>query len=475
MDTNEYDVVESLGEEVQVLRAYGVGIDCHSKFIQVCVLVPVAGVVRRFEHEFSTHWPVLTAARDWARDVLKKHAPASDGALTYTLESTGCYHLPVLRAFGGLPTVVNPMLAAPGRRKTDVLDARMLAGLAITGQWPASFLVNDTVQELRVIFGRRREAVRIRTRISNQVNNVLLRFGHTFGVEGSIRTAQGRAIVEDLVAGTVPNLPGVCPAGIPTSFRGILSMQLADYDRESERVKAYQKEAWAAALAAEWAIFGGVLVPGKELIPNLLTVPGVGPVTALTWLTEVVTPARFHNAKQLVAYIGFDPSLKVSAGKVSSHMRRKGNVNMHRELGQAAGALIARRREKFGQWGYALSKRQNAGGWKKACSAVGRKMALSLYYVHGKNEPFSYDAYESTWSINVPFATLEDMGLVRYKTCLEAGGFYHSLEIADRINDVPAVKGVGVKCLKQIQLWMQENSKKRRPPRPAPQPQPPSR
>ena len=46
----------------QVLYDYGVGIDCHSKFIQICVLCQFCGQVRRAEKEFTTAWDDLVCA-----------------------------------------------------------------------------------------------------------------------------------------------------------------------------------------------------------------------------------------------------------------------------------------------------------------------------------------------------------------------------------------------------------------------------
>jgi hypothetical protein len=51
--------------ETQVLGTYGVGIDTHKQFIQVCVLVRNGETVDRFEREFSTDWTSLCNARDW--------------------------------------------------------------------------------------------------------------------------------------------------------------------------------------------------------------------------------------------------------------------------------------------------------------------------------------------------------------------------------------------------------------------------
>src|SRR5579859_4770792 len=150
---------------------YGIGIDCHSKFIQVCVRTSMAAEAIQ-EREFSTDWRDLLAARSWAVAALIADCPGfrREGPLRYTIESTGCYHLPVIRAWGGVPSVVNPLLAAPTRRKTDRLDARLLAYHAITGLWPPSFLACDQLQTLRVLWNERIEGRRVAVRCSNRLN-----------------------------------------------------------------------------------------------------------------------------------------------------------------------------------------------------------------------------------------------------------------------------------------------------------------
>ncbi len=139
-----------------IIRPYGVGIDTHSKFIAVCVLIKQDGNVVRFEKNFPTAWTSMLKARDWVVSKLPNVLP---NLLEYCIESTGCYHLPVLQAFGGVPSVVNPMLAGATHRKTDKLDARMLAQQAMTGMWRRSFLARPEAQVLRVLWAARTEAM----------------------------------------------------------------------------------------------------------------------------------------------------------------------------------------------------------------------------------------------------------------------------------------------------------------------------
>jgi hypothetical protein len=101
----------------RLLAPYGVGIDCHSRFIAVCVYVADPPTYHRAESEFPTSWDGLKRARDWALDILAAHGQSVPGAtLRYTLESTGVYHLPVCLAWEGVPSVVNPTLASRAHR-----------------------------------------------------------------------------------------------------------------------------------------------------------------------------------------------------------------------------------------------------------------------------------------------------------------------------------------------------------------------
>lgn len=79
----------------------------------------------------------------------------------------------------------------------------------------------------------------------------------------------------------------------------------------------------------------------------------------------MVISTRFKTSKQIVVYCGCDPSLKVSAGKVTSHSCRKDNETLHTSLIKAASILIQRRSEPIGKWGYNLYKCNSKDGWKK--------------------------------------------------------------------------------------------------------------
>jgi len=468
------DVLEMLdaenGAEVRPLYDYGVGIDTHRDFIQVCVLVKAGDKIRMYESEHRTAWQGLVNAGKWIRETIrKKSIPTIEPEpLRYTIESTSTYHLPVIKAVKGKPCVVNPVLAGMYKRKTDVLDARLLSYQCMTGLWPESFVIPPEVEEFRLLMKQRHYHKRECTAIANRINNYILRFGHTLGSYKSIRSIENRALIEDMCDEDYvyddeydPEIEAgkfICPDGLPDEVKKIIPDMFSEYDAHDEKTKYYQKLAMEAAKKINWETDSGY-VSGAELIKNLLTVPSVGELTALVWLCEIVTPLRFNTAKQLAAYCGCDPSLKVSAGKTTSQSRRKGNYKLHFQLLKIAGACINRHCEPFGLWGYAISKRHAKGGYKKASGAVARRIAVSLYFVQKHNVPFSYDKY-NFFKIDVPDVKLSDMGFTkRLENILTLNGLTDSQAIAHSyiVGNIYDIKGLGKKSALEINKWIQQN------------------
>lgn len=151
-------------------------------------------------------------------------------------------------------------------------------------------------------------------------------------------------------------------------------------------------------------------IDGSELIPILTTAPAVGEVTAAVWLANIVTPLRFPNSKAIAAYCGLDPSLKISAKKVTSTVKRGGHKDLHGALCMCASVLIKNHNEMFGKWGFNLYKQ--TGRWKKATNAVARKLAVALYYMHMNAVPFSYEQYNLIKETVVIDITLDELASI---------------------------------------------------------------
>jgi hypothetical protein len=444
---------------------YGVGIDCHKKFIQVCCLVQREGKVTRFEREFSTTWLDLCSAKRWA----VQHCEMAEGTLDeatlrYSIESTGTYHNPVLLAWRGTPSVVNPMLAGQTRRKTDVLDARALAQQNLMGLWPASFIPERQGEVLRILMGMRFEAGRNATRLTNRINNNVLRFGHTLGREHKMQDMYSRGVIEDMCRGIVPAGTCIAPDGLPPAIWPFFLDSYTLWDDWQKVKLKYHKAAMAFIKASTWPVEGG-RVPGTKLIESLISVPGVGEVSAMTWLAVVCDPRRFTYAKQVAAFCGADPSLKVSAGKVTSHAKRKGNARLHHTLKNVASTLVRLHKEPLGQWAFAIHRRNAKGGWAKAINALSRRLSICLWHVHRKCEEFSYDGYRFYDIPDVVDVTIEAMDLgTRYTQMLIDAGMARSTDVAAALQtSLPQQKGIGAGCLSKVKDWVQNNLRKKSP------------
>ena len=434
------------------LNPYGVGIDTHSRFIQICVLVRSEARIDRHEREFSTNWPDLIEAKRWILGHLQ--GLATERSLEFTIESTGCYHYPVLRAFEGHPHVVNPLLAAPGRRKTDRLDAKTLARHALSSLWPESFIAPDDCQVLRLILRAREDQKRTRVRAMNRANGLVLRFGHTFVALTGLKGGLCRSLLDDLAAGRFPQSAGVAPIALPPHVRWLLDLELHRADAAEQIVRGLESSAREYLKTLQVPV-GDRLLPGHEAEKLLRTVPGVLEMCSLHWIAEVYDWRRFPCPKAAVAFAGCDPTLKISAGKVTQHVRRGGNKRLHQTLKFGAAALLRLRKEPIGQWGASLMGRTKKGAWKKTCSAVARRVALGLYHVQRTGQPFSYAGYKLYELHAFDDRPLEGLLPGRFVITLAKIGVQTTSQLyAKWKNGLAKEPGVGERCLEAVQKWV---------------------
>ena len=397
------------GETVQVTRPYGVGIDTHKKFISVTVIVNSQLQYIRFQQDFPTTSAGILRAKEWVFDLINNYCnpPVSnDELLHYCIESTATLHYPVLKLWGGRPSIVNPVLAKAGRRKTDRIDSAQLASSDITGYWPVSFVPDDDINELRVLVNERDYYSRLATKVSNRISNTLARFGYTISREGSVtKNAEIRKIIMGLIdeEPSVPDEFHLEP--VPEITRIMMREDYQLFDQFEQRSTEYKDKMIAKACSMYWETGQGI-IPGSDMVELLTTAPQVGDVTAVVWMANIVTPLRFPNAKSLAAYCGLDPSVKTSAGKKTSDRKRGGNVVLHKTLCACGNRLLSFPNEMFGRWGNSLV--QKGTSRNRARNAVARKLAVALYYMMLYNKPFTYDKYELPQEMILLDIPLED-------------------------------------------------------------------
>jgi transposase len=122
-----------------------------------------------------------------------------------------------------------------------------------------------------------------------------------------------------------------------------------------------------------------------ERIKRLRTIPGVGPIAALTWALEIGDVSRFRSVKQAVSYCGLCGDEKSSADKVMrTPLSKKRNKHIQRVLVEAAKLAPRQSHELM----LVREKELQKGNANRATLAVARKMVAYLLAVDREQRDF---------------------------------------------------------------------------------------
>ena len=111
---------------------------------------------------------------------------------------------------------------------------------------------------------------------------------------------------------------------------------------------------------------------------QLMTMPGVGPVTAMAFVTAVDDPSRFRRARDIGAWAGLTPRRSQSGERdVSGGITRTGDVALRTALFQAATVMLhaSRKMNWLKSWALRVAERR---GQKRATTALARRMGVVL-------------------------------------------------------------------------------------------------
>ena len=112
---------------------------------------------------------------------------------------------------------------------------------------------------------------------------------------------------------------------------------------------------------------------------RLMSVPGVGPITALAFGATIDCPNRFRRSRDVGAHLGLTPS-RYQSGEtdVQGQISRCGDEIARTTLYEAAHSLLVRSKKwsNLRAWGMGIAKRR---GMARARVAVARKLAVILH------------------------------------------------------------------------------------------------
>ena len=299
-------------------------------------------------------------------NLLRKHAPSAKRVIFETGPlSIWLYHALCAE---GLPAICIDARHAKAAldmaaNKTDANDADGLAHLAEVGFYREVRVKGFDSMLTRTLVSARTRLVRITTELSNQIRGLM----KTFGL--------------------------VVPAGKGSKFEQHVRALLVD-QKDLAAIVLPVLEAWRSMRlrAAEL---------GRQLIADarksaacqlLMSIPGVGTVTATCFTTAIEDPNNFKKSRSVGAWLGLT-TRRYQSGQVDydGHISRRGDRHVRSLLYEAATVILTRSSAESGlrSWGLALKERL---GFKRAAVAVARKLAVTMHAMLRSGQMFDRTA-----------------------------------------------------------------------------------
>jgi transposase len=123
---------------------------------------------------------------------------------------------------------------------------------------------------------------------------------------------------------------------------------------------------------------------------QILSIRGVGIVTAASFLGEVGDPLRFKNAKQIVKYAGLNLT-EDSSGKTKSgtYISKRGRAQLRSLLYQMAYTMVGCNNEMKALYKYFISRENNPLKKKQALVVISKKIITVIYSLLKKQEVYN--------------------------------------------------------------------------------------
>jgi transposase len=244
--------------------------------------------------------------------------------------------------------------------KTDRNDARGIAQMMRAGLYRPVHVKTLRSQKLRMLLTHRKLLQSRAIAIENDLRGTLRNFGLKVGVAGAVKfEARIRELVKDLPDIAILVEPLLVVRRTLREQLGILHRHLLTIARDD------------------------------EVCRRLMTIPGVGPVVALTYRATVDVPARFRNSRAVGAVVGLTPC-KYQSGESerTGAISKCGDDMMRVMLYEAAQSTLRSTKWSWLKaWAMQVARRR---GMKKATVALARRLAVIMHRIWVEGTEFCW-------------------------------------------------------------------------------------
>lgn len=333
------------------MKEYYIGMDVHKKKISYCIKTQSGEIVEQGD--------VVASRASLNQWVLRLPQPWT-GAMEATIFTGWIYDF--LKPHALDLKVAHPQMLkaiAASKKKNDRVDAQKIADLLRCDLLPECYMVSEEIRELRRVLRYRNLMVQEAVKMKNKMSGLLMETGAIY----SKKRLHGRKYFADLL----DNIEDV-----PDSVVDLLRLSRTNY----EMFNSIQKKL-IAVLNNEAKI--------ADRVKRLMTIEGVGEVTALTWVLEVGDPLRFGSIGQAISYCGLCSAQRESAGKnYRGPISKQRNKHLQTVLVEAA--------KLAPHWNAQLAevhaRESEKGNRNRATLAVARKLVSYMLAVDKRGRGF---------------------------------------------------------------------------------------
>lgn len=324
---------------------YYAGIDVSLRTVNICVVDDDGELVA--ETKLSSDVQEIVAYLDeleYSIDIVGLEAGTLAQYLTYGLQFAG-YDVACMEA-----RQVKAALSAM-RNKTDKHDARGIAQLLRSGWYSPVHIKSMQSHHIRMLLTSRKAVLDKCIDLEQEVRGLF----KIFGIK--LPPKLGHGSFDKVVRATIETDETLSHALLP-----LLDARLVLY--KTFRVLDNRTRHFAQ---------------NDPICQRLMTAPGVGFVTALTYKAGVDDPSRFQRSRTVAAHFGLTPRRRQSGEvDIEGRISKSGDAEVRSSLYVAANSVLTRSSQwtPLKAWGLKLKKTR---GHKKAVVAVARKLAVILH------------------------------------------------------------------------------------------------
>ena len=246
---------------------------------------------------------------------------------------------------------------ASARIKNDKLDSHMLAQLLRADLVATVHASTPQTRQLKELLRHRSKLVGDAVRMKNRIHNIMAKNNLTVPVSDLF----GKKGLEFLNQ-----------ASLPGYHRQQVQTYLQLYQRIKEQVSALTDEVQRQAKS-------------NTMAQLLMTIPGVGPITAMFMVAEIEDISRFPTYRHLASYAGLVPGLDASAQKHrTGRITKQGSPHLRTALVEAAQAA-ARTKSRLNIF---FRRRIVKSGYQKAIVATAHKIIQYAFFILRDQQPY---------------------------------------------------------------------------------------